>query len=159
VRRHSASVSPVQPILSCAARAVRLSARVEDWQQTRPRSLLSWLTSLSASDGSTISASIATKQDLVNQMDAHHSEGRHVAENGAPDNGAGDQRMFVEQALGLRIVRVGRSTEYTTGIQKQWTDNKGKVFKVAPGTALELVMFNMLCTPQADWGREVTSES
>jgi hypothetical protein len=64
------------------------------------------------------------------------------------------QQVFVEQALGVRIARVGKSHEYSTGIQKQWLNDKGKVDRAAPGTELELKMFNMLCTPQAEWGRE-----
>jgi hypothetical protein len=65
------------------------------------------------------------------------------------------QQMFVEQALGVRIVRVSKASEYTTGVQKQWFNEKGKVDRVAPATELELKMFNMLCAPQADWHREV----
>lgn len=60
---------------------------------------------------------------------------------------------MVEQALGVRIVRTGRSHEYSTGIQMQWMDRHGNVYKVAPTGECELKMFDMLCTPQAEWGK------
>jgi hypothetical protein len=60
-------------------------------------------------------------------------------------------QVMVEQALGLRVVRVGRSHEYTTGIQVQHLDKEGNVKSVGPGSDLHLQMFTLLCTPQTEW--------
>jgi hypothetical protein len=60
---------------------------------------------------------------------------------------------FVEEELGVRVERTGASHEYNTGIQMQWIDKDGKVYKVAPTGERELKMFDLLCTPQAEWGK------
>lgn len=54
---------------------------------------------------------------------------------------------FVESALGARAVQIGPGPE----VQIQHIDASGRVVRVRPGRALELEMFNMLCTPQTEW--------
>lgn len=72
-----------------------------------------------------------------------------------------EQQDRVEQLLGYRVTRVGSAHDFSTGIQVQRLGEPDKkhggerrVLSVNPGEPLHLAMFELLCTPQAEWPKE-----